>query len=81
MVYVCSYSQGSWDDYEIINVFSTFDEDKARAWVEKANRILEHYKKWYLEHKSPTLLNAKTPDRFWVIDNINCAFYTTLEIR
>ena len=80
-IFIVSYSSGEWDDYQIINVFATHDEDKARAWVEKTNRILEHYKDWYLEHKSPHSLDVETPQRFWDLDQINTAFYTTLEIR
>ena len=80
-MYIVSYSEGDWDDYQVINVFVTHDENKARAWVEKTNRILEHYKEWYLENKSPHIMNVETPQRFWDIDNINTAFYTTIEIR
>jgi hypothetical protein len=80
-MYIVSYSQGEWDDYQVINVFVTYDEDKARNWVEKSNRILEHYREWYLENKPPCKLNVQTPERFWDIDLINAAFFTTIEVR
>jgi hypothetical protein len=80
-IFLVSYSSGEWDDYRIINVFATQDEDKAKAWVAKTNRILESYKDWYLEHKSPHLKQIETPKRFWDLDQINTAFYTKIEVR
>lgn len=80
-MYIVSYTQGEWDDYAVMDVFVTQDENKARAWVDKANRILEYYKVWYIENKFSYSINVETPKRFWCLDKINTAFYTTIEIR
>ena len=81
---VVKYSQGSWDDYFVHDVFATTVEEKAKAYVEKFNRIIE---KWHIYWD--TIANDDdfgdddtfNYNRYHQITDINTAWYDKIEIR
>jgi hypothetical protein len=81
---VVKYSSGSWDDYFVHDVFTTTNEEKAKAYVEKFNRIIE---KWHIYWD--TIANDDdfgdddtfNYDRYHQITDINRAWYDKIEIR
>ena len=81
---VVKYSQGCWDDYCVHNIFETTDEEKAKAYVEKFNRIVE---KWHIYWD--TIANDDdfgyddtfNYNRYHQITDINRAWYYKIEIR
>lgn len=46
-IYVVVLSSGFYDDYCASNHFATFDFEVAKAWIEKYNRILVKWQKYY----------------------------------
>ena len=82
---VVKYSSGSWDDYFVHDVFATTDEEKAKVYVEKFNRIIE---KWHIYwstivNKDDDWLDDDTYNynRYHQIIDINRAWYDKIEIR
>ena len=44
-ILIVKYSEGMYDDFCVHDIFATMDEEKAKAYVEKFNRIIE---KWHM---------------------------------
>lgn len=83
-IYLVRYSSGCWDNHYKVNIFVTYEEEKAKAYVEKFNTKLAKWKKYWT-----SLVNE---DDFWEDNSIdfhrystvtetNEAFYTKIEIR
>jgi hypothetical protein len=82
---VVKYSEGMYDDFCVHDIFATTDEEKAKAYVEKFNRIIE---KWHIYWS--TIVNEDDDwvdndtynfDRYHQITEINRAWYDKIEIR
>ncbi|CAK0748783.1 conserved hypothetical protein [Gammaproteobacteria bacterium] len=85
LYYLVSYSTGQYEDHYTVNVFVTNDENKAKKWIEKFNRIL----KSFIENNNPfdndsdELENIpyEKINRWYYISEINNAFYNIIELR
>jgi hypothetical protein len=44
---VVKYSEGMYDDFCVHDIFATTDEEKAKAYVEKFNRIIEKWQVYW----------------------------------
>ena len=53
-VYLVKYSQGSYDDYECIDIFVTFDEEIAINYMNRFNYLIEEYKNFYSRFEEDT---------------------------
>lgn len=92
-MFIVKIQGGSWDDYYTSNMFVTFDEDKAKSYVEKYNRILEAYKDFYkkftedrygdgsFESMKEDADSMEYFDRWIALDNITRCYYEELEQR
>ena len=84
-IFLVMYSTGSWDDYTEINLFATYSEDYAKAYIEKFNTILnkwkQHWKKFDDDDQLWRQDGFKNFDRFHQITDMNTAWYYPIQIR
>ena len=75
---VVKYSEGMYDDFCVHDIFATMDEEKAKAYVEKFNRIINKWQVYW-----DTIVNDDTYNynRYYQITDINRAWYDKIEIR
>lgn len=76
-MWIVRYSRGSWDDFVRINVFVTTDEEKAKAYCEKFNRILTKWKEYWGQIEE-TEYNF---NRWNEVLETNNSYYDKIEIR
>jgi hypothetical protein len=81
-IYLVSYSyEEYWEQLEIVDVFTTYDEIKAKAYVDKFNAKLNKWKRHFEPlHVVEEAWEIDNP-RYWQIMEINKAFYTKIEVR
>jgi hypothetical protein len=81
-IYLVSYSQGeSWAELEIVDVFTTHDKIKAKAYVDKFNAKLAKWKRHFQPlHVAEEAWEIDNP-RYYQIIETNKAFYTKIEVR
>lgn len=81
-IYIVGYSKGSYDDYEEVNVFCTFDEKIARKWENKFDLLCRKwstfYKRLERQHKDRRYLYSL---RYVKIQDINTSFVKEIEVR
>lgn len=77
-----SYSQGEhWLELNTVDVFTTYDEATARAYVDKFNAKLSKWKKHFQPlHVAEEAWETDNP-RYYQIMETNKAFYTKIEVR
>jgi hypothetical protein len=82
---VVKYSEGMYDDFCVHDIFTTMDEEKAKAYVEKFNRIIEKWHMYWstIVNEDDDWLDDDTYDyyRYHQITDINTAWYDKIEIR
>ena len=82
---VVKYSEGCWDDFCVHDIFATTDEEKAKAYCEKFNRIISKWKNYWstIVSKDDDWLDDDTYNynRYHQITDINTAWYDKIEIR
>ena len=96
-VYLVQYSEGYWEERFFVDIFVTENEEVAKKWCEKFNKLLEKWRTFYTttlytndfkytdnwpEQKVDiTNENIHLWNRFNQLFEINNAFYETIEIR
>ena len=82
-VYLVGYSTGQYDDFYIVNVFITENEEIAKKWVEKFNKIHSVWKKYFKERFEDAEKEEDYQhwDRYYQITEINSAFYKPIKFR
>ena len=89
-VYLVGYSTGQYDDFYIINIFITENEEVAKKWVEKFNKIHSVWKKYFKERfedaegywiDTEKEEDYQHWDRYYQITEINGAFYKPIKFR
>lgn len=85
-MYLVGYTTGEYDDYCVVNVFVTDEESIAEKWVEKFNNKLNIWKPFYEKtYNSLISLNDYREhyvfERYYVVCEINTAFYKKIEYR
>ena len=81
-IYLVSYSyEEYWEQLQIVDVFTTYDEPTAKAYVDKFNAKLNKWKRHFQPlHVAEEAWEIDNP-RYWQIMEINKAFYTKIEVR
>lgn len=84
--YLVSYSTGSYDDFRINNLFVTENEEYAKKYCEKFNRILNKWRPYFLEvYNNYDWENDENNDSHYdkseVFIEINQCFYNEIEMR
>ena len=81
-IYLVSYSSGeAWAELQIVDVFTTHDEIKAKAYVDKFNAKLAKWKRHFKPlHVQEEAWETDNP-RYYQIMETNKAFYTKIEVR
>lgn len=80
IVYLVSYSEGSYDDFYQIELFFTDNIDKAKDYVKKFNSKLKYWKD-YFEKIDIEEKDVANYSRYYSISEINCAYFTEIEKR
>jgi hypothetical protein len=83
-IFIVKYTHGDWDGFVRVNVFATYDEEIAKAYCEKFNRILKKWKSYWAQYvNSDNWLEPSNIhfERWLYIDKTNEAYYDKLEIR
>jgi hypothetical protein len=83
--YIVKYSTGDWDEYRVC-VFITYNEDTAKRWVEKFNRIRDNWLTYYqyitLEFDGEDSDYAyRIWNRYNQITELGKAWYEEIEVR
>lgn len=71
-MYIAGYERGCWDDHEVVYIFVTDNEEVAKAWVERFQRILDTQEQ---------LPNFEYDNWEKHMSGINSAFYKEIEKR
>lgn len=81
-IYLVSYSyEDYWEQLQIVDVFTTYNEATARAYVDKFNTKLIKWKRHFQPlHLSEEAWQTDNP-RYYQIMETNKAFYTKIEVR
>jgi len=82
-IYLVSYSyEDYWEQLQIVDVFTTYDEPTAKAYVEKFNAKLNKWKRHFQPlHVAEEAWQTDNPTRYYQIMETNKAFYTKIEVR
>jgi hypothetical protein len=88
-VYLVKYSQGDYDDIEVIDIFVTFNEETATNYMNRFNCLLEKYKKFYskfeeVDSRGHKWIKDEYDDyyeRWYQLTSINGCFIVEMEIR
>jgi len=82
---VVKYSEGIYDDFCVHDIFATTDEEKAKAYCEKFNRIISKWKDYWstIVNEDDDWVDNDTYNynRYHQITDINTAWYDKIEIR
>jgi hypothetical protein len=86
-IYLVKHSIGSYEDYHVIDIFATQSKETADRYVEKFNRILEHWidymKDFQDKHgfRDAEKCNTTISYRYYDIIDTGKAFIEEIEIR
>lgn len=85
-MYLVQYSTGSWDDWTRKPHFVTDDEQVAKRYCKKFNRILKKAKKQYGVNKDGWIMRLEERDvnyqlRQFMVNDFNEATYSIIEVR
>lgn len=79
------YYNGTWEGFYRAPIFITKDEEKAKAYAAKFNRILKKWKDYFdvtLEKERFNLgEETNTYDRYMQLVNIEGCYYIAIELR
>jgi hypothetical protein len=82
---VVKYSEGMYDDFCVHDIFATTDEEKAKAYCEKFNRIIGKWQGYWstIVNEDDDWVDNDTYNfyRYHQITDINTAWYDKIEIR
>jgi hypothetical protein len=82
---VVKYSEGIYDDFCVHDIFATTDEEKAKAYCEKFNRIIGKWQGYWstIVNEDDDWVDNDTYNfyRYHQITDINTAWYDKIEIR
>lgn len=79
--YLVTYTEGNFGDKSYIDVFITFDKQKAIDWINKFNRILSKWKKMFDENEMYDIDYDTTIKDIIYFRDVQFAFYKEIEIR
>lgn len=86
--YLVKYQGGSWDDYYNANVFVTLNEETAKKYIDKANKMLLKWKEYFkkFEDESGWFDDEKHSVDDWYmrwkqIKNISNFYFETITIK
>jgi hypothetical protein len=74
--YIVFYSEGSYCDYSVIELFVTKDYEYAKNYIDKFNAMLDKWSQYY--HK---LWDEGISDRFHILQEINKASISKIDYR
>jgi hypothetical protein len=79
-MFIVYYNAGHWEDIYNVNIFVTFDEQKAINYVNKFNRLLAKWKDYYNDNYDKIDDDSTT---YYVINilDVNSALYKKVELR
>lgn len=86
-IYLVKYSIGSYEDYHVIDIFATQSKETADRYVEKFNRILEHWLDYMKEFqdkygfRDAEKCTTTISYRYYDIIDTGQAFIEEIEIR
>ena len=83
-MFLVYYTYGGFDDFTRISIFVTEDEELAKRYVEKFNRILKYWKDYWntIVNEDNWLDNDEYDFRRWYkITETNEAQYKNIEVR
>lgn len=88
MIYIVSYSTGSYEDYQEIILFATTKKSTATKYVTKFNKLVDKWYKYYSQYEDDNMFGwikqeyvEKYFNRWHKLKEINKAFYQEIEIR
>lgn len=85
-IYIVSYSTGEYEDYIENNIFATFDEQKAIAYVKKFNSLKDKWYNYYSKYNGDyrwikdEFVDKYFP-RWYMLHELNDCFYKEIEVR
>jgi hypothetical protein len=82
--WIVKYSTGSWDDFMHCNLFVTENEELAKAYVEKHNKMLAKWQKYWEQFENEDQwMEDQTKDwnRWNKIVNRNVAYYDKIDVK
>jgi hypothetical protein len=89
-MYIVRYSSGSYEDYDITDIFVTNKKSNATKYCTKFNRMLERWNKHYEQYEDKKYgglrwikdEHAKQHFRRWhMLSNINRCHWEEVEVR
>ena len=86
-IYLVKHSIGSYEDYHVIDIFATQSKETAARYVEKFNRILEHWIDYMKEFqdkygfRDAEKCTTTISYRYYDIIDTGQAFIEEIEIR
>ena len=83
-MWIVQHSEGSYDSYCVHDIFATTDEEKAKAYVEKFNRIICKWQDYWETIVKDENWEDNDKYDFWRWNQINDmgrAWYDKIEIR
>lgn len=84
IMFIVQYSTGCYDDYMRHNIFVTENEEVAKAYVEKHNKVLTKWQKYWEQFENADhWMEDETRDwnRWYEITNRNVAYYDKINVR
>ena len=77
------YYNGTWEGFYRSPIFLTEDEEKAKAYVAKFNRILKKWQDYFESMLDKDLFSEDTNayDRYMQLVNIEGCYYIEIEVR
>jgi hypothetical protein len=84
IMWVVKYTTGTYDDFMRHNIFVTENEELAKAYVEKHNKVLTKWQKYWEQFENEDdWMEDPTKDwnRWYQIVNRNEAYYDKIDVR
>ena len=89
IVYIVSYSRGSYEDHKEIIIFATTKKSKATKYVTKFNRILKKWQEYYKQYETNEVGISwlkeehvqKYFDRWYELRQVNYCYWEQIELR
>jgi hypothetical protein len=85
-IYIVSYSTGEYEDYRECNIFATFDEQKAIAYVRRFNSLIDKWYNYYSKYNGDYRwikdeFVEKYFNRWYIMHELNDCSYKEIEVR
>ena len=80
-MYLVQYSEGSYDTYYVTYLFVTADEQVAKTYVDKFNKLLEKWQDYFESTDDEGNYININDMRYYDIMNINKCSYGKIEVR